>query len=186
MPTKQLPSDDAVINQFRTAQVNGDTVYKQTVGYGDQYPRNDANHIVIKQTNSVTGVHHRYRELEKGYDLTKFGEGQSGAKRFLQVLKSVDLNPPGDFFRVYRDLGRGCETTYPPSWLYLWANEEVMIATTSNPINGDSTNKNTVGREGYAGYVGIGGKTAAVKQAESAVEALATTIKDKNETGLFY
>lgn len=181
-PTQQDPVDEEIINQFRTAKGTESGVYDQTVGYGEKYPQEPTTHLVIDETNRATGIHHQHRGCEKGYDLTRFGDGAFGARRFIQLVQSTNLDPIDDFRRVYRDLGDG----YPPYWLYIWVNDKLMIATTANPINGDSSSQNTVGKEGYAGYIGVGGKTTPVLKATTELETLAESIKDKNENGLFY
>lgn len=174
------------IEVFEEARITDSSVYETTVGYGDKYPFYDGEDLIVEMNNNATGIHHRNRNLEKGYDQTHFGKGKVGAKQFVKTLRTVGLDPVNDFIRVYRDLGKGCESTYPDYWLYVWVNNEIMIATTNNPINGDPASENILSEQGDAGYIGVGGEPEIVNRATNTIDALAQTIKDKQDDGLFF
>lgn len=186
METAKLTGKEAVVEAFRKARATGGGLYEHTVGYGEKYPQHTGENLVVKMSNSATGVHFADRTYERGYDQTHFGGGSHGAKQFIKLLNDVGLNPEDDFIRVYRDLGRGCSTEYPAYWLYIWRNDELMIATTCNPINGDPASETVNSEQGYAGYIGIGGQKELVESATRAIEDLARRVKDKRPDGLFF
>jgi hypothetical protein len=177
---------DGVIEAFNKARATGAGVYDATVGYGEEYPQHDEENLVVKMNNSATGVHFRDQTYERGFDQTHFGSGTLGAKRFKQLLAEVGLDPMEDFVRVFRDLGRGCNTEYPDYWLYVWCNDHVMVATTCNPFNGDPASKTVSAEQGYAGYIGIGGEKSKVETATAGVESVAHQVKDRRDDGLFF
>lgn len=177
---------DGVIEAFNRARTTEAGVYDKTVGYGDKYPRHEGKNLVVEMTNSATGVHHPKETYERGFDQTHFGAGSRGARQFLKLLAEADLDPIDDFVRVYRDLGRGCNTSYPDYWLYTWSAPHVMIATTCNPLNGDPASRTISADQGYAGYIGISGEKSPVDTAVSGVRSLARQVKDYREDGLFF
>jgi hypothetical protein len=177
---------DGVIKTFNKARATGSGVYESTVGYGEEYPQYGGENLVVEMNNSATGIHYPDRTYERGFDQTHFGTGTRGANQFLKLLSKVGLDPVDDFVRVYRDLGRGCNTDYPTYWLYVWCNSNVMVATTCNPLNGDAASRTVSSEQGYAGYIGIGGNKEAVDTAVNAVETLARKVKDRRDNGLFF
>jgi hypothetical protein len=182
----QEATADGVIEAFRKARATGSGLYENTVGYGEKYPRYEGTNLVIEMNNRATGIHYPDRAYERGFDQTHFGTGSYGAEQFTKLLSRVGLDPVEDFIRVYRDLGRGCNTDYPAYWLYVWCNARVMIATTCNPLNGDPASQTVASQQGYAGYIGIGGKKEAVDTAFNAVKTLARKVKDQRYDGLFF
>ncbi len=185
MEAKEMTASD-VVETFEKARATGTSVYENTVGYGEEYPQYDGEDLVVEMNNSATGIHYPDRTYERGFDQTHFGSGTHGAKQFITLLTKMGLDPVDDFVRVYRDLGRGCNTDYPDYWLYVWTNSHVMIATTCNPLNGDPASKTVQAERGYAGYIGIGGEKQAVDSATQAVEDLAQSVKDRQDDGLFF
>lgn len=179
-------SADGVIEAFNKARATGSGVYENTVGYGEEYPQYSGENLVVEMTNSATGIHYPDQTYERGFDQTHFGTGVRGVEQFIKLLNKVGLDPVDDFVRVYRDLGRGCNTEYPAYWLYVWCDDQVMVAATCNPINGDPASRTVSAEQGYAGYIGIGGEKEAVESATQAVEDLARRVKDRRLDGLFF
>lgn len=176
------------IEAFNRGQFTNDGPYANTVGYGEKYPKYSGDNLVVEMNNSTTGIHYPDRTYERGFDLTRFGQGTYGAKQFISLLKEIGLHPTEDFIRVYRDLNRGSniDIDYPTYWLYAWVTDGVMIATTCNPINGDASSKDVRSDQGYAGYIGIGGDKEAVRETTQLVEDKASKIKDRQTDGLFF
>lgn len=171
-----------------------ETVEDHTVGYGDRYPETESKGLVVQDNNRRCGIRHRVGEYAVGYDLTKFHlpdeSAAEGRERFLDILSEVGLDPIGDYVRVYRDMGRGVASSYPETYLHVWVDGRVLIATTVNPITG---NKDGEDRElGSGGYIGVGGEKGIAQRAESMIDDVQTKgdnlehIEGKQEGELFY
>lgn len=161
-----------------------------TVGYGDRYQHPDdadiANGLVVHQNNSATGVSH-VGDAEYGFDLTGFGDGLTGATNFIRVLETVGLHPYYDYVRVFRDLGRGKSSEYGDYYLYVWSNDDVMVACCVNPITGETGDPHMSGpRVGYGSYMAVGGNQPEAGEAFDAVREYATDVKDYRRDGLFF
>lgn len=179
----EVPQDTNTVQPAFTQQPV--TAYGSTVGYGDKYPKHTGDNLVVEQNNRACGIHHATRDLEYGFDYTHFGNCQAGVENFTTILKNAGLDPIADFTRVYRDLGRGTNTDYPDHWLYTWANEDILIGTIANPINGDPGSKKKRGEIGYTSAIGVGGKAAAVENVVKEINSTAMKIKGQNEGILF-
>jgi hypothetical protein len=158
-----------------------------TVGYGDRYPANTVEGLVVADNNRACDISHEVAEYEIGYDLTLFfhpnGSPSRGADNFIETLQLADLHPVDDYVRVYRDQGRGTTSEYPDTYLHVWVNTDVLIGTTVNPITG--MKDGDMNQLGTAGFMGIGGKEEAVRQIDAHVEAVGQ-IKDKEPNQMFY
>lgn len=161
-----------------------------TVGYGERFdaPPEDAT-FEVADNNDATGVSFPGAEAKHGFDLTSFGEGAEGVENFVRVLDAVGLDPYYDYYRVFRDLGRDGPTDYSDYFLYVWANEDVMVATTTNPLTGergdpDKTHMSLA--KGSASYIGIAGSAECVAETVEAIREFSAVIKGENEGGLFY
>lgn len=179
-------STQEVVKTFNKARASDGGPYNNTVGYGEKYPQYEGDNLVVEMNNRATGIHYPDQAHERGYDQTHFGNGTIGVGRFISLLVEMGLDPTEDFVRIYRDLGRGCEADYETHWLYTWVNDQLLISTTNNPINGDSARPSITSEPGWAGYIGIGGKEDAVREAAETLEGIAEAIKDKRTDGLFF
>jgi hypothetical protein len=84
-----------------------------------------------------------------------------------------------DYFRVQRGIEYE-KTTY----LYCWANEDVLIVTGNNPITGAySSPGERVKQKGYASYIGIEGKEEKVAQTLDSFKENAKYYKDMDPRG---
>lgn len=159
---------------------------RHTVGYGERYPQPDTEHFVAEDTNVNGGVHHRNQSNNYGYDLTKFGSGHQGVRNFLKVLEVADLDPVDDYYRVFRDMGRGIATDYRDRFVFVWANEEAMVVCTNNPITGESNGPNVKNERGGAGYMGVAGDPSVVDDIIEAINQYGTTKSEKRDGDFFY
>lgn len=179
-PIKHCQAKD-VIREFAFLDIDS-----RTVGYGERYPRTDDENLVIDMTNNALGFHHQNREAEVGYDLTHIGKHWVGVEKFIKILSVGGLDPIEDFVRIYRDLGRNCSTDYGDHYRFAWVNDDGMFASTSNPITGEPGTPGVSKKQGYAGYIGIGGSTEFVDRVSTRLDETAHFIKDKRTDGLFY
>lgn len=178
--TQQTGDASETVAAFQAAEPE-----QHTVGYGDRYPECENPALDVRENNDATGVYHESRATEYGYDLTKFGAGRTGAERFVQLLQDIGFDVLDDYYRIYRDLGRGFDTTYPDFFLHVWASDSVMFACTSNPITGEGFSENHVGELGKAGSIGIGGNPEAVEDAVEYTDLALVKTKEKRSDGLF-
>lgn len=144
---------------------------KKTVGYGDQYPRSEDDHLVVKMSNRACGVTHEIEASQLGYKYVRFGDGTHGVKAFISILEAVGLDPIEDYSRVYRDIGHAVDSEYPPRFLHCWANGDLLAATTNNAITGESHSERVVSSQGQTGFVGVEGKSEYVGQVERDIES---------------
>lgn len=169
-------------------------LHEKTVGYGDRFPTVtdspvvDSEALVVRDTNNACGVCHRQQGKEIGYDITLFRTPNEtptdGASNFIDVLQNIArLGPIEDYVRVYRDLGRGGNREYPDSFLHVWVDERILIATTINPIVGRQNGKAV--KAGSAGYMGVGGQPNIVTRVDNAIVSVANP-KDRETGQLFY
>jgi|AntDeeMinimDraft_6_1070357.scaffolds.fasta_scaffold07231_4 hypothetical protein len=166
-------------------QINNDG---RTVGYGERFPKYEGEELIIHDTNAACGISHQNTEYQHAFDYTTLSEhGPSGEIKFIEVLEAAGLDPVDDYVRVFRDMGRGIDNSYPDRFLYVWVNEDIMIATTNNPITGaaHSRNHNRNGI-GYAGMIGISGEMEKAKKAAYQIMAIASTVKGEEQGKLFY
>ncbi|KZX46331.1 hypothetical protein [Haloarcula sp. K1] len=156
-----------------------------TVGYGERFPESDAPELVVEDNNSATGIRHANQSSEVAYDITTFGAGVLGVKRFLSVLQAAGLDPCCDYIRLYRDLGRGVDTDYQDHFLHAWINDDILVACSNNPVTGEGCSENHCGQKGKAGYIGVGGDGQLVEKTTSKIDAYSNS-KDKQEGRLFF
>jgi hypothetical protein len=159
---------------------------KHTVGYGDRYPEPDTDHFAVEDTNANGGVHHRNQSNEFGFDLTSFGNGRHGVQSFLAVLETAGLHPTNDHYRVFRDMGRGVDASYHDRFVFVWANHQMRVACSNNPITGEANGPNINAEQGDAGYMGIAGDAPLVDDVVKAVNEHTTTKSEMRAGDLFY
>lgn len=160
-------------------------IKRHTVGYGERYPQPDTDHFVAEDTNANGGVHHQNQSNEYGYDLTSFGSGRQGVRNFVAVLDAGNLDPVDDYYRVFRDMGRGVDIDYHDRFVFVWANEGAMVVCSNNPITGESNGPNINNKQGGAGYVGVAGETSRVDDIIEAIGQHGTTKSGRRDGGLF-
>jgi len=134
----------------------------------------DHNNVSFENTGLFVRVSHAEYDEEVGFDMTNFPY----VENFINCLIEMGINPQTDYFRVQRG------EEIKPSYLYCWANEELLIVTGNNPITGvyRIPEKRTK-QKGYASYIGIEGRDSAVSKAVNSIKKYAENYKDIDPRG---
>jgi len=126
------------------------------------------SNVSFENTGLFVRVSHAEYDEEVGFDLTDFLYDEN----FINCLIEMGINPQTDYFRVQRG------EEIKPSYLYCWANEELLIVTGNNPITGkNSTPIHRPDEKGYASYIGIEGRDSAVSKAVNLIKKYADNYK---------
>ena len=123
--------------------------------------------------------------IDWGFDLTSFGQGKSGADRFIRILDQLAISHTPQSIR------------YPPMWTsskssviqssmsgapFVWTSKNITIITHNNPITGMYSGglQRRKPELGYASYMGLHGSRDLVQQAVTLIKNLASHIKDES------
>lgn len=105
-------------------------------------------------------------ERQWGFDLTSFGEGETGKNTFLSILTECEISPKPIHDKDSRS--------------YIFANPYVMIVTANNPITGKyGAPKQRSPELGYASYIGIEGSPSLVEKIAGLIRLKAEFIKEE-------
>jgi len=133
------------------------------------------NNVSFENTRSYVRVSHGEYNEEAGFDLTDFGN----VENFINCLKDIGISPHLNYFRVQKGVEYG-----KASYLYCWANDELLIVTGNNPITGDYSSPNgRTNEKGYASYIGIEGRDMACAKALDSIKEYAENYKDIDPRG---
>jgi hypothetical protein len=160
-----------------------------TVGYGERFPVSDHDWLVTdNDANRMERFSHAHQERAIAYDLTSFfppnGNPIDGQAAFVELLRTVGVDPYDDYVRVFVDMGRGKPFDYDD---HVWGNSDLLIQTNVNPITGRKNGEvddHEWHRLGFASYCGVGGREDEVREAALMIKEY--NPKDTRYDGLFF
>ena len=147
------------------------------------YDKNDPHYqirpeLTDEEIEELLDTFEKGETLKWSFDLTSFGEGKEGRKKFERFLQSMALAKHQRIL-AYPDIKK---KEYSQIHHFYWSTEgrDLELVTACNPITGEFGNKNWGRRKevGYASYMALRGKPAKVLNAVSRIFELASYVKE--------